>query len=425
MAYTETTKVSYGSRVGNSFRGIGSGFLLFIASTVLLWWNEGRAVKQSGAIKDAEKSYVSMDNPGKIDPALDGELVYACALATTTDSLLDADFGVSANAINMVRKVEFYQWQQESHSESHDKLGGSQETTTTYTYKLGWSDKPVDSQEFKDPQYQNKNVVLANVEKAEWSAQNVSFGAYVLPEFAVASLTPNEKLDVKVSENHLKAWENRLNPNAMTIEQKVLDMVAAAQKDTSKVMPDSIVVPKMEFDSKYIHVGGNQIYLGQNPSQPMVGDVRITYFVCSPTKCSLIAKVQGNTFTRYKAKNGKMFSMVQKGVAESDEMIQNAKDANSTWTWILRIVGLLLLYSAFRGILGFPEMLLKVVPFLSSILGIGIGFISFLLTVIWGGLVIAVAWIFYRPILSIAILVVVAACVFLLWKRKKTAKAEN
>lgn len=45
MAYTETTTTTYGQRVKKSFGGIGSGILLFIVGTILLWWNEGRAVK--------------------------------------------------------------------------------------------------------------------------------------------------------------------------------------------------------------------------------------------------------------------------------------------------------------------------------------------------------------------------------------------
>ena len=45
MAYQEVTTTGYGTRVGNSFKAIGSGFLLFIAGTALLWWNEGRAVQ--------------------------------------------------------------------------------------------------------------------------------------------------------------------------------------------------------------------------------------------------------------------------------------------------------------------------------------------------------------------------------------------
>lgn len=422
MAYTETKTTSYGSRLGGSLRGMLTGLILFFAATAMLWWNEGRAVKQSDAIKDAEKTYIEMDNPSKIDPSLDGELVYANALATTTEILEDPDFGVKANAINMVRKVEFYQWEEEATSETHDKLGGSQETTTTYTYKVGWSRTPINSAEFKDPSYKNKNTVLANVEKGEWSATNVSFGAYELPEFIIQNLSPTETLDVEVSEDALKQWEKNLNPNAKSIAKQSVEMVQAAINDTNTVKKDTVDTPKMTFETEYIHVGSNQIYLGKNPAQPQIGDVRITYFKCSPTKVSLIAKVKGNTFTRYKAKNGKTIYMCKKGVVDSDELIQGAKDANTMWTWILRIIGLLLIYAALRSIFGFPEMLLKVVPFLSTILSVGVGLVCFLLTIIWGGLIIALAWFFYRPILSICILAVVGAAGFALWKYKKGNK---
>ena len=37
MAYTETTTTGYGTLVGNSFKAIGSGILVFIIGTVLLW----------------------------------------------------------------------------------------------------------------------------------------------------------------------------------------------------------------------------------------------------------------------------------------------------------------------------------------------------------------------------------------------------
>ena len=421
MAYTETTTRSYGSRLGGSLKGMFTGLILFFAATALLWWNEGRAVKQSDAIKDAEKNYVSMDNPGKLDPSLDGELVYASTLATTDEVLEDGEFGVKANAINMARRVEYYQWEEQASSTTKDKLGGSEETTTTYTYKVGWCDRPVDSQNFKDPAYQGKNSVLATVDDAEWSAQVVNFGAYVLPEFVINSLTPNEQLDVEATKDMLNQWEKRLNPDAKSIAAKTAEAVKAALNDTSLVKKDSVEMPQIELETEYVHVGGNQIYLGKNPSAPQIGDVRITYFKCSPTKCSLIAKVKGNTFAKYKAKNGKLISFVQKGAVDSDEMIQNAKDANTAFTWVFRLLGLFLIYMSLRMLLGFPEMLLKVVPFLSTILGIGVGIVCFLLTVIWGGLVIAVAWFFYRPLLSICILAVVGAAGFFLWKRKKAA----
>ena len=53
-SYTEVTSTSWFSRLGDSFKGIGTGFLLIIAATALLWWNEGRTVRTGDAIVEAQ-----------------------------------------------------------------------------------------------------------------------------------------------------------------------------------------------------------------------------------------------------------------------------------------------------------------------------------------------------------------------------------
>ena len=110
MAFTETTTMGYGTRVGNSFKAIGSGILLFVIGTALLWWNEGRAVKTEKMLDEAGSKYVEMENPNKKDASLDGELICGTAMATTEDSLSDAQFGIGAKAIALRRSVEYYQW---------------------------------------------------------------------------------------------------------------------------------------------------------------------------------------------------------------------------------------------------------------------------------------------------------------------------
>lgn len=103
MAYQEIKTTGYGTRVGRSFKSIGSSFILFCAATVLLWWNEGNAVKTEKMLSEAEGAYVEMENPNKKDASLDGELVCATALATTEDSLSDTQFGIGAKAIIFFR----------------------------------------------------------------------------------------------------------------------------------------------------------------------------------------------------------------------------------------------------------------------------------------------------------------------------------
>ena len=134
MAYTETKTTGYGTRVKNSCMGIGVGFALFIGATVLLWWNEGRAVRTADMLEEAQAACEVMENPSKKDKSLDGELVCGTAMATTEDSLVDKDFGIGATAVSLKRTVEYYQWEEHKHEETEDKMGGKEVKTITYTY---------------------------------------------------------------------------------------------------------------------------------------------------------------------------------------------------------------------------------------------------------------------------------------------------
>ena len=57
-----------------------------------------------------------------------------------------------------------------------------------------------------------------------------------------------------------------------------------------------------------------------------------------------------------------------------------------------------------KGIFGIIETVLKVVPFIAGIFGWGIGLVCTILGVVWSLIVIALAWLFYRPLLGIVLL---------------------
>ena len=439
MAYTETTTTGYGTRVGNSFKSIGTGFILFCAATVLLWWNEGRAVKTAKMLEEAGSSYVEMPNPGKIDASLDGELICGTAMATTEDSLMDKDFGIGAKAIAIKRHVEYYQWVEHSESKSEDKLGGKEVTTTTYTYSQQWVSSPVQSSQFKDPAYQNKNTVLATVEDAEQYAENVAFGAYKLNESLIRSISSKETMELAISDDLLKQLDKNAQtayerfygvqnknqqPTQQPVQQPAIpDSVRALMSDSAKAVLDSLQAvndsinkamanAQNKKDYDYIHVAGNVLYYGKVPGSPQVGDVRVTFEKIVPAKVTVMAVVDGDTFKPFKAKNGKRFETLVMGKKTGDEIIEDAQDANSMWTWMLRIVGIMLVISALKMIFGFLSMILKVVPFLASIMGFGVGIVCTVIGVVWSLIVIAIAWIFYRPVLGIILLLIAG---FLVW----------
>ena len=438
MAYQEVTTTGYGTRVGNSFKAIGSGFLLFIAGTALLWWNEGRAVKQGDMLDEVAENYVVMENPNKKDASLEGELICGTALATTEDSLVDAQFGVGAKAISLTRKVEYFQWVEHSQTQKKDKLGGSEETTTTYTYTKEWVSSPIESASFKDPAYQNKNMVLTTYENAEQYAENVSWGAYKLPESLIHSISSSEGLELAMAEDLLKQLDKSTQaayerfygvqksnqPTQQPVQQPAIpDSVKALLSDSAKAVLDSIQAindsinkamanANNKKDLEYIHQASNVLYFGRVPGSPEVGDVRVTFEKVVPAKCTVMAVVDGDTFKPYKAKNGKRLQTLVMGKKSGDEIIDAEKEANNMFLWIFRLVGILMVIGGLKGIFGFIETILKVVPFIAGIFGWGVGVVCTIVGIVWSLIIIAIAWLFYRPILAICLLAIAA---FLIW----------
>ena len=434
MAYTETTTTGYGTRVGNSFRAIGSGVLLFVLGTALLWWNEGRAVKTEKMLDEAGSKYVEMENPNKKDASLEGELICGTALATTEDSLTDADFGIGAKAIALRRTVEYYQWVEHSQTKKEDKLGGKEVSTTTYTYSKQWVSSPVQSSQFHDPAYQNKNMVLTTVEEADQYAENVSFGAYKLPESLIHSISSREGIDLALAEDLLAQFDKNTQaayerfygvqksiqqptqqpqqPVAQAIPDSILALLpdsVKAQLDSLQAVNDSINKQMANAENKkdlnYIHQAGNVLYFGRVPGAPEVGDVRVTFEKVVPAKVTVMAVVDGDTFKPFKAKNGKRFQTLVMGAKSGDEIIEAEKEANNMILWFLRILGCLMVIGGLKGIFGFIETILKVVPFIAGIFGWGVGLVCTIIGVAWSLIVIAIAWLFYRPLLGISLLV--------------------
>ena len=159
MSYTETTTTGYGTRLGNSFKGMLLGLALIVAGTGLLWWNEGDFVATRDALLEAQAVTEPVSDIGKVDPALNGKVIHASGRADTKNELIDPDFGVKDVAIKLQRRVEYYQWVQNVRTEKRQKVGGGEETIKTYTYERSWTNSPVNSASFTAPnapqQYHN------------------------------------------------------------------------------------------------------------------------------------------------------------------------------------------------------------------------------------------------------------------------------
>ena len=82
-----------------------AGLLLVLGSCWFLFKNEGRAVNRYKALKEGGSVVVSVA-VDRVGPTNEGKLVHTTGLTQAVDFLVDREFGVSAEAIHLERKVE-------------------------------------------------------------------------------------------------------------------------------------------------------------------------------------------------------------------------------------------------------------------------------------------------------------------------------
>ena len=246
----------------------------------------------------------------------------------------------------------------------------------------------------------------------------------MLNESLIHSISSTEPIELDVDFQTLQSMNKsvadtyaRIKGNTAVIADAVTNLA-----DTTETATNG-----NQVDLDFVHQAGNVLYYGRTANAPEIGDVRITFEKTVPAKVTVVSQVEGNTFKPFVASNKKKFQTLRMGKKSIDEIFEEENESNTMWTWILRIVGILLVISGFKSLFSFLETLLKVVPFLSSIFAFGVGIICTIVGIVYSLIVIALAWIFYRPVLGIILLLIAG---FLVWVfafngKKKLAELAN
>ena len=106
-------------------------------------------------------------------------------------------------------------------------------------------------------------------------------------------------------------------------------------------------------------------------------------------------------------------------------MIDVIKNENKALKWILRVVGVIILIIAFGTILKPLSAITSYVPIVGGLVNAAVGLVSGVLGICLGLVVIALAWIRFRPVLGICLLAVVGVLMFLLISKNKKAKVNK
>src|SRR5262249_27259564 len=170
-----------------------------------------------------------------------------------------------------------------------------------------------------------------------------------------------------------------------------------------------------------LKVAGGRFYQGPDPSEPRVGDVRIEFRVTRPMTVSVIAKQVGDTFEPYPTQAGKGIELIKSGTHSAEAMFAAEMEANRGLTWGLRLVGFLLMAVGIFLVVRPLAVVMDVLPFLGDLTSLALGIMATLIALGLSLVTIAIAWVFYRPLVAVGLLAVGGGLFALLiyWRRKR------
>lgn len=381
--YTRVTSESWFSRIGKSIKNIFGGFILFIGAIVLLWWNEGRAVKTAKGLEEGAENVVVLDEP-VLDDKNDNRLIHFHGEMITEDSLFDEEFNIAVNAMKLMRSVEMYQWKETSKSTTKKKVGGGKETVTEYSYSKEWSDQLINSDEFE--------VTSGHINPADFPYDNLYETApdIYLGDFAMTSSIMSQVDDytpIGISESNVPSYSKGTIVKESSEDQSV----------------------------KKIFIGNG------TKSSPSIGDVKISFYEIPAGEYSIIAQQHNGSLQAYTTETETKILMVDAGNVSAKDMFENAIKANTVITWILRFVGFFVMFAGLAAMGSIFETIGDIIPFIGTIVGMGVkllaGVASFLVSMITIGL----AWIYYRPLLG-GILIAIGLVIGLFFYKKSLDK---
>jgi hypothetical protein len=383
VAITEITNESWFSRIGNSIKGILVGFVLIVVAVVALFWNEGRTVREAKTIAEGRSNVVSVD-ANTVGADNEGKLVHVTGRAVTTESLADPVFAVKANALRLRRRVEMYQWKETKKSHKKKKLGGGSRTETTYSYSGTWSPRVIDSGPFKEGGHDNPKAMPWK----GWDrdAKEIALGAFRLPAALVRQIDNHEPIPAAA-----EMFAGVADANGAEVRGDVLYLAAAS---------------------------------GAQEGEARIGDVRVAFEQVPIGPVSVISKQSGTGFEPYVSETGNDIHMLAVGTQSAAAMFQQREQTNRLIKWAVRLGGFVVMVIGFSLIFRPLSVLGDVVPFVGNIIGAGTFVISLILAAVIWIVVIAIAWLFYRPLIGIGLIVVAVGGIVLLKKLgKKKAPA--
>jgi hypothetical protein len=360
----KVTRQNWGQRVSNSFGGLVFGLLLIPAAMAVLWYGEG--------IQDLSKiaSKAVQVDATQPNAASEGAFISVTGTLGTNAQLGDYPYLVDGDYVSLERVVEMYAWKETSNSSTvEDTVGGGSTTTTTYTYSKEWTRSPDQSSSFEEP-YGHENPAKV-LEDATITADYATIDSF------------------------------ELNPQSMQLP------------DGEKITPAAVELP-----SGYVQTGSYIFSSETAATQPLVGDIRISYVVLPVGKTvTAFGAKQGSEIVSTTVEDEKFFRMFSGSHAQALETMHGEYVLT---VWLIRVFGTIAIFVGLQLIVQPLARILGVIGIVGRAVEGITGFINGLIAVVLGTTIIIVSQIAHNIYLLMTVLVLVGGGVYLYLRRRNS-----
>ena len=377
--------ISWFQRMKDAGKNIIIGFICIIGGIYVLFWNEKNTLDQHKSLTVLEKELTIVPD-STIDPTYNHKPIYTTGTASTKDTLKDTSLNIEVNAIQLTRQVEMYQWEENKETHTTSQMGGSEQEVTTYHYQQIWSPTLIHSQDFHNTANHINPQHMPLIDKTQ-NATNVTIGAFILSDTAIQEIS------------------DKGNPTNVQLSE---DNFAYLAKITT-LKP---------------HIVDDMIYLGNNPDQPEIGDIKIHVTAIYPQKISIIGMQSDDTIISYPTNYGEEF-ILRIGQVSAQRMILDEISHDDLLSWAIRAGVLIAFIIGFNVILTPLVVFADVLPIFGSLMSFGTGMISSIAGISLWILLTAIAWMAVRPLLSAGLILAVICIDYFVYRRHRKTQAQS
>ncbi|HHB91928.1 MAG TPA: hypothetical protein ENK59_01800 [Thioploca sp.] len=320
--------------------GLFLGLWFCTTAIISLVKQESEIIYQVKTLTEGKNSVIQV-NVNQIDMNNNNKLIHITGRAIVDEIIVDKIFKIEVvNVIKLRRIIQAYQWQEDSE----------------HNYTKVWSEQFIDSKKFYDQKHHNP--ILPFTSKL-FIAKQVILGDFIISSKLVNDMDHYQKLPMQ------GLWQE--------------------QKNLRERLPN-----------RQLHFTDGSYYIGENPEQPKIGDLKISFIAVLPEDISIIAKQQLQ-LSPYKTKIGGSIELFEYGILTSEQMFRNARTTLFANNLKPRLENM---FTIFIGIYIIIHVLWMVSPSLLNPMNFRGWLLALIIAVALTLFIIAINWHEYNPIVG-------------------------